>query len=338
MLRHLLPIALGILCFATVAPAPAAAAHPHYERLLLRGTIALEQGAHAEAARDLRLACFGLLDEPRTLAVCLTRLALAQTGSGDEEGFRDTFRRVVEVEERFGAYRQADVEPGARAAFEAEVAARIPVRILETTPAFARLAPGGATAGPPSIPEAPRSAPDEEPQRREGAPDEPAVSPDELPAPRPAAPVQAPDAQPEPAELRPSLSDQDREILTRAYELLEAARTRQDLEEPYRLATEVADANPAVRGPQHLAAVIAYRSAQWREAVRYFRRGGDPGEADPELLFYMAVSLYEAGEPEAAAEALRRSLPRIEHTPFVRSYEAKILGPPDAPSDPGPTP
>lgn len=161
-------------------------------------------------------------------------------------------------------------------------------------------------------------------------------------------PAEAPPPPPAPAEVpgteaattppEPTLSAQDREILTRAYSLLEAARTRQDLDEPYRLATEVANANPAVRGPQHLAAVIAYRSARWQEAVRYFRRGGDPGEGDPELLFYMAVSLYEAGEPEAAADALRRSLPRIEHTPFVRSYEAKILGQPDAPSDPGPTP
>jgi Flp pilus assembly protein TadD len=119
---------------------------------------------------------------------------------------------------------------------------------------------------------------------------------------------------------------------------LQAARTRQDLDEPYRLAAEVADANPAVRGPQHLAAVIAYRAGRWEDAVRYFRRGGDPGEDDAETLFYMAVSLYEAGEPEAAAEALRRSLPRIEHTPFVRSYEAKILGEASEASEPGATP
>jgi hypothetical protein len=88
----------------------------------------------------------------------------------------------------------------------------------------------------------------------------------------------------------------------------------------------VADSNPGSREAQHLAAVIAYRAAQWQEAVRYFRQGGDPGNGSPESLFYYAVSLYETGEREEAAEVLRRSLPRLEHTPFVRSYESKILG------------
>jgi tetratricopeptide (TPR) repeat protein len=316
---------LGVL-LAVGAALPAPGAHPHYERLLDRGTYALEQGAFDEAARHLRLACFGLLDEPETLAVCLTRLGRAQAATGDDEGFRETFRRLAEVEERFGAYGDAPLDPGARAAFEAEVAARIPATILETTPPFARLAGGGGAAPPPAPLPAPTPAVQTLPEQ---PPDDP-----------PAEPVPAPEAPPQPAPPapRPSLSPQDRGILTRAHELLQAAKTRQDLDEPYRLAAEVADANPAVRGPQHLAAVIAYRAARWQDAVRYFRRGGDPGEDDAETLFYMAVSLYEAGEPAAAADALRRSLPRIEHTAFVRSYEAKILGEASEASEPGATP
>jgi hypothetical protein len=72
--------------------------------------------------------------------------------------------------------------------------------------------------------------------------------------------------------------------------------------------------------------VIAYRAARWEDAVAYFRRGGEPDEETPEILFYFAVSLYEAGHREEAAEVLQRSLPRIEHTPFVLSYREKILG------------
>ena len=348
MKRHLALRVLGFSALGALAvavPPPAGAAHPHYERLLDRGTYAFEQGAFEEAARDLRLACFGLLEEPETLALCLTRLGLAQAGSDDEEGFLETFRLMAEVEERFGAYREAPLDPGARAAFEAEVAARIPARILERTPAFARLAAAGdeprGRAESPAPPEEPAIPPDAVAQERTAPPEEPPAAPDEAPAPPPAAPAETAAAEGAPAAPEATLSAQDREILTRAYQLLEAARARQDLDEPYRLATEVANANPAVRGPQHLAAVIAYRSARWEEAVRYFRRGGDPGEADPELLFYLAVSLYESGEPEAAADALRRSLPRIEHTPFVRSYEAKILGQPSPPArepEPGPRP
>ncbi|HSL83718.1 MAG TPA: hypothetical protein VLF66_13165, partial [Thermoanaerobaculia bacterium] len=168
--RRIAPPVLGLLALAVLAvaaPPPGSAAHPHYERLLDRGTYALEQGAFEEAARDLRLACFGLLDEPETLALCLTRLGLAQAGIGDGEGFLETFRRLAEVEERFGAYREAPLDPEARAAFEAEVAARIPARIMETTPAFSRLAAGGSgprdRVEPQAPPEEPPAAPDEPP-------------------------------------------------------------------------------------------------------------------------------------------------------------------------------
>lgn len=358
MLRHLPPIALGILCFATFAPGPAAAAHPHYERLLQRGTYALEREAYPEAVQDLRLACFGLLEEPPKLAVCLSRLAVAQAGIDDGEGFLDTFRRVVEVEERFGAYAEAAIEPDTRRRFEAVVAARIPPWTLEATPAFAHLVADGtaeappeqaATESPPPPPNSP-ATPEEPPEPAppppetpdppfeappEAAPDEPGDPPAEAPPEETQAP---PPPRPAAGAERPELGSEDRETLERAYQLLGQARTREDLEEPYRLAREVADANPAARGAQHLAAVIAYRSARWQEAVRYFRRGGDPGEGDPEALFYLAVSLYEAGEPEEAAAALRRSLPRVERTPFVRSYEAKILGADSEPPGPGPGP
>lgn len=343
MLRHIHPIALGILCWS--AAVPVTAAHPHYERLLQRGTYALEREAYPEAVQDLRLACFGLLEEPPKLAVCLTRLAVAQARIDDGEGFLDTFRRVVEVEERFGAYAEAALEPDTRRRFEAVVTARIPSWTLEATPAFAHLVGDGtaeappeqaateAPPPPPNPPAAPEEPPESAPPPPE-TPDPPSEAPPEAVPKEPGDPpaeaapeeTQAPPPRPAAGAARPELGPEDRETLERAYQLLGQARTREDLEEPYRLTREVADANPAARGAQHLAAVIAYRSARWQEAVRYFRRGGDPGDDDPEALFYLAVSLYEAGEPEAAAAALRRSLPRIERTPFVRSYEAKILG------------
>jgi hypothetical protein len=296
---------LSALLGASFVAAPLAAegVHAHYAQLLERGTYTLGTGDAAEATRMLCLACFGMLDEPPSLADCLTRLAVAQAATGDDEAFSDTFRRVVEVEDRFGAYTSADIAPGMRTAFETEVTARIPVRVLETTRTFARLAPA-----------------EEAPVMTSSTPVRP-LDPDAASAPAEAAPP-PPVALPDPSALDAG----ERERLARARELLAAARDRGDLDEPAQLAREVADANPGAREAQHLAAVIAYRATRWAEAVRYFRQGGDPGDAAPERLFYFAVSLYEVGEREEAAAVLRRSLPHLEHTPFVRSYESKILG------------
>jgi len=302
---------------------PAFAAHPHYERLLREGTFALERGEMEKAARDLRLACFGLLEEPKRLAGCLTRLAVAQAADGDDEDFQETFRRIVEVQERFGAYQAADVDPETRQAFEDQVAQRIPAKILEVTPSFERLVQKAA---------------------------EPAgTGPEDTAAANPAQPSGATEAaggSPPPAETEPAAGDpvpaapgkltaEETATLDRARSLLKASKYSGDLEEPLRLARQVADTRPDSSEAQSLTAVIAYRASMWQEAVTYFHRAGDTVQNNPEMLFYLAVSLYETGDRSAAADALERCLPRIDKTPFVRSYRDKILGPPNPPNADG---
>ena len=309
---------LGLL----LAPAPARAANPHYLRLLQQGTFALERGDDVRAAHDLRLACFGLLDEPPHLAQCLTRLGLAQAGNDDDEGFRETFRRIVEIEERFGAYHAADLDPATRKAFEVEVAKRVPAKILASTPSFQHLVPAEeppAAAG--EAGEAPAAA------AAGGGRDTP---PDPAQGATPAS-GDAGDAPKAPAKLT---ADQAAQV-ARARELLKASRHRSDLEEPLALARAVADARPDMAELQSLTAVIAYRASDWKDAVTYFRRAGTSIDDDPEMLFYLAVSLYETGDVPGAADALRKSLPRIEKTPFVLSYRDKILGPQAPPGGAG---
>ena len=94
------------------------------------------------------------------------------------------------------------------------------------------------------------------------------------------------------------------------------------------LARAVADAHPDSKEAQHLAAEGAYRISRWSDAATYFHRGGDPGEEEPERLFYMAVSLYESGDAAGASAALKRSLPNLKRTPYVESYMRKIMGSP----------
>jgi tetratricopeptide (TPR) repeat protein len=116
-----------------------AAADPFYLDLLRDGMQSYDRGDYAAAAKRLRLACFGMLDEPQQLAACLTRLGLAEAAAGNTDAFRETFRRIVEVEDRFGAYNRADLPPEVRAAFEQRALAAVPAGTLETIPAFRAL-------------------------------------------------------------------------------------------------------------------------------------------------------------------------------------------------------
>jgi hypothetical protein len=134
-------------------------------------------------------------------------------------------------------------------------------------------------------------------------------------------------AKPAPAEPARPLSDTERKKLDTARQLLGAQRPSKELRQAFELARSVADAHPDSKEAQHLAAEGAYRISRWSDAATYFHRGGDPGEDEPERLFYMAVSLYESGDQAAAAAVLRRALPNLKRSTYVESYIHKILGP-----------
>jgi len=118
------------------------------------------------------------------------------------------------------------------------------------------------------------------------------------------------------------LSPAEKADLNRARDLANAG----NLDASFALARKVADARPDLAEPQYVAAEIAYRTSRWKDAVAYFRRGGDPGDGQPLLLFYSAVALYETGDRAGAAAALKRCLPNIRRTPFVEEYARKVLG------------
>jgi Flp pilus assembly protein TadD len=459
-------VAAVLLAPLAALPAPAATTppssvvDPFYVDLLRAGSLAYDRGDSVTAARDLRVACFGLLDDPRALADCLVRLAVAQGAGNDVEGFRDTFRRLIEVEDRFGAYGRLDLPPELRTSFEQRVLAIIPTTTLEALPAWQYLLSRKAeeqvaSLGPPErrrelearLKKEPKSVTwnvllseldlDEgriepalsraeqvatfAPQdaralclrgvtrawarrcalavvdletcpraRRESryatallgcwvelgqwrpaadlagalppalkgerriadlikqveqhpVPPAPSPTPPTPSAPRSAArPAERPAAErgvvpPPPTAVPPAarevkgaprpLSATERESLDTVRRLLAASASAKDLKEALRLAQEVANAHPEAREAQYLAAEAAYRNSRWADAVAAFRRGGEPGDDHPELLFYMAVSLFELGDQPAAAAALKRSLPRLKKTPYVETYTRRILGP-----------
>jgi tetratricopeptide (TPR) repeat protein len=307
---------LGLL----LAPLPAQAAiDPFYQGLLRDGQLAFERKEYATSARALRLACFGMLDEPRPLADCLSRLALAQDGTGDVTGFRETFQRLLEVEDRFKGYSQGELPPELRAALEARLATRLPAATLAGVPAF-RSTLAKKSPAPPAGPAPPRS---EAPVASA-----PAAAPPPVPSSTTATPAVAKTAAPAPANPPRPLTDGERKQLDQARQLLGESRPSKELRQAFELARSVADSHPDSKEAQHLAAEGAYRISRWSDAALYFRRGGDPGEEEPERLFYMAVSLYESGDAAAASAAFKRALPNLKRTPYVESYMRKILGGP----------
>ncbi len=319
------------------AAAADAAVDPFYQTLLRDGQQAYERKDFGSAARTLRLACFGMLEEPPVLADCLARLALAQDAAGDLEGFRESFRRLTEVEERFRGYSQAEIPPELRATLEARLAARIPAATLAGLPAFrsAQAKKGGGApsaaaappkpAPPPAAPAAPavKAAEKEKPQvavkpAGEGGERKGGAAPHVVPPPAPPSAAASAAAKP--------LTDAERQKLEQARKLLGDRRTAKELRQAFDLSSSVADAHPESKEAQLLAGEGAYRISRWSDAAAYFKRGGDPGDDEPERLFYLAVALYESGDTPAAAAALKRSLPNLKRTPYVDGYARKILG------------
>ncbi len=309
-----------------VAALPVAATDVFYFDLMRDGTHAFDRGDYVTAVRHLRLACFGMLDEPKQLGECLARLALAQDKGGDVDGFRETFGRLVEVEERFQGYSQSGLPPEVRAALEQRMTALIPAATLAASPQVLR----GAAGRKPDVqaikPQAPK------PQPGKPQPIERSTSPL---ATRPAAPLPEtapatpPAAQPQPAAPAASpqpVTEADRKKLEKARKLLTETGTMRQLREAFETAREVADAHPESREAQQLAGEAAYRISRWSDAASYLGRAGGPGEDQPELLFYLAVALYESGDSQTAAAPLRRALPNLQRTPYVDGYAKKILG------------
>jgi tetratricopeptide (TPR) repeat protein len=367
--RLLIAPAIAAL-FATAVAPYLRAVQPEYASLLAMGRAAYDRKAYPAAVRSLRLACFGMLDEPKSLADCLTRLALAQDRANDPEGFQETFQRLTDIEAKFAAYSQGEIAADLRAALEPRIQARIPAATLEGSPGFRFLAPrktdqvaakSPAKKGKPGAQPAPPDQPAKTSASPPSAKAEPAkprtqvatnaapggAKPPQGPPPQaPAAPLATdpttpstttsptaspaspPPAPPSGAAANPGRpwSDGEREKLQQAREKLSREQTARELKTIFDGTKEIADAHPDSRDAQHLVGQAAYRLSRWSEAVSYFKRGGDPGDEQSELLFYVAVSLFESGDTSGAAAALKRALPNLRRTPYVDKYAKKILG------------
>jgi tetratricopeptide (TPR) repeat protein len=423
--------ALGLLLgLALSIPQQARSADPFYEEQLRRGRRAYEIGKFEEATKSLRIAGFGLLEEPLALTESLLYLGLAQAAMNERAEWGETFERIVEIEDQFSSYSNLD-RPEIKRAFEELVRRWVDPQTLELSPGFEKLAPAhsapelDAQSAREALRERLRDVPgdvdtmlelarlerqlgrerkaiqlldriaDLEPTNTgaqctrleisfelqrcnralaaypycaEEATEMPVVAflldclagsgrwseasallamlpedrrsdPDlgafdveirsRLLEEESRKPSENGDAEGTPiaeASKAGGLAGRDAETAAEIRRLLAEAAVSPDLEEPIRLALDLADRYPASREAHFLAAEALYRAGRWTDAVEQFRLGGEPTSEQPLLLFYFGVSLFESDETDEAATAVREAIPLLEQTPFVDSYVERILG------------
>lgn len=123
---------------------PAFAADVFYEQRLEAGKNALRAQRTVEAAEQLRIAAFGLLDEPRRLSEALALLAVAQSALDRTDDLEITLARFVDLETRFRTYDTTAIDAPIRAQFEAILLRAIPRTTLASIPSLARVLPDAA--------------------------------------------------------------------------------------------------------------------------------------------------------------------------------------------------
>ena len=137
---RVIPRLCAIAVLSLTASVSAQVLDPFYERLYQDAVRAYKLEQYAGAAKDLRLACFGMLEETNRLGDCLAHLALAEAESGQEEAFLDTVARLMDVEQRFRGYTDSPLPDLERRRLETWLENLAPLESYAGVPAFKAIA------------------------------------------------------------------------------------------------------------------------------------------------------------------------------------------------------
>lgn len=130
----------GVLLGISLAARPTSLRADDFSRDRLRaGEEALRAGRIPEAVDQLRIACFGLLEQVESLSECLVHLTLAQDAAKRPAEVQAALARFLEVERRFAPYAKASLAEDSRRAFQAILVAGVPEATLLAVPSLASL-------------------------------------------------------------------------------------------------------------------------------------------------------------------------------------------------------
>ena len=350
-MRRLLHV---LLPAAILATAPLAFGYDEfYARRLAVGTRALAEGRAAEAAVELRIACFGMLDEPAALMGCVARLAVAQEAAGMTAEATATAARLQDLEARFRLWAGLDLDAGTRARAREVVKRRRGAELLAApteaptataTPTTTPTPTPSPTPKPTARPTAkPTRSPTPKPTERPTATPtaiataipRPTVVPTAVPlvvstpapastlapaasatataAPTAAAPRTSPTATPPPTAAEARAISQARTLIAAG----KAGRARALL-----LPLGKPTATPELRIALIEAAIL---TSDFRLAAEQADLLGSLERAGESTMFYAAIAYFETGRRAEAKVLAEKSVTRLRKTPFVDYYAKRIL-------------
>jgi hypothetical protein len=324
---------------------PVATADVFYDLRLKAGHDALTAQRWLEATEALRIACFGLLDTPKSLTPCLAMLSLAQNGLGRTADVDTTLARIVEVESRFAVYDPSALDPDLRTKFESLIGQRVARSTLLGIPTLARIvdptagkraaeAPRTTTtttmttttavasvlASTPATtqPAPPTAAAQNQPAPPPTTPAHTGSAPSNstttaVPPTNPASTVSTPTATPSRAVALDSI-DHAKQLLAEG----KAAEAK-----PFLVSAVSRD--PGRRDLRLLLLQAAVLSSDWQTALAQVSMAQPFADSEAAAMFYASVALFENRREGEARELMTRALPRLAPSTYVDSYAKKIL-------------
>jgi hypothetical protein len=141
--------------------ATGAHAQDFYADHLQRGMANYERGNYAQAASDLRLAAFGLIESPPDYERALIYATLANWKLQRTDDARQLAEKIAAAERVAPSYAKLQIAPNVRAEIEAALPKLLRPNQLARVPAFAHLAAQSAVQSPAPVPQAVAAPPSE---------------------------------------------------------------------------------------------------------------------------------------------------------------------------------
>jgi hypothetical protein len=347
----------ALVCMA--APATAATQNEFYTSLLRRGVASYDATRYPDAAKQLRIAAFGMVDAIEHYQLAQMYLTLTYDKLGLTDRAREAAHRVTVAERVERKYAAVSAPQPVRVAFEV-LAARL------LSPSELAILRSGPAPPPAPVPQttAPRPVQVTVAQQTSAAPAQTVTRP---PAPKPQ-PVQQPViATPAPQKTMPENAAPQMTTATkpvvkptpapvtattgRGGPVVEPVRPVAPAPRPLtanEINTRLATAERALNGANLAAARASYRellaapgldhdvlirvaeglyrARDFAAALNAFSRIGTLRRGEEPYRYYMAVAAYETGDYGRAKNELAAALPYIEITPDVARYRTRIEG------------
>ncbi|HEX7151202.1 MAG TPA: hypothetical protein VF618_06920 [Thermoanaerobaculia bacterium] len=320
---------LALLLWLTAGTLSAQSDAQFYLNMLDRGIASAAAGQNPEAARELRIAAFGLLDALPQFVTAQVHLALVYERLGQEADARAAALRVIAAERVASHYATLPLGAELRTRFDALAQRLLAAEQFAVLRGGAR--PQTQTPAPAPQRQTPVPAPQTQTQtQRQPEPTPPATQPQRqpqttTPAPSTSEPMTSAPATSRPVPPTPAPQPRAVDVRTR---LAEGERLlgRNELTEARAIYRELIAVSSLDHATLLRIAEGAYRARDFETTVRAFGRAGTLRAQEQPYRYYLAVALYETGNYAAAKRELTAALPHIEVTPDVARYKAKIEG------------